>query len=87
MTGKNFRGDNSAKRHFGARVKEGYTREQFQTAIHNCLCDKFHKENPKYLTPEFITRPDKLEKYINYTPGGKISGFKQTMMESISDIQ
>jgi len=66
MTGSNFKGDASAKRHFDARIKDGYTLEQFQTAIHNCLSDEFHQKNPNYLTPEFITRPDKIEKYLNY---------------------
>jgi hypothetical protein len=36
-------------------------------AIKNCSIDKYHIENPKYLTPEFISRPDKIEKYAYAT--------------------
>jgi hypothetical protein len=32
-------------------------------AITNCFNDDYHKENPKYLTLEFISRPDKMQKY------------------------
>jgi len=54
------------KRQFKARLKEGYTKEDIINAIKNCHNDPYHKENPKYLTLEFISRPDKLEKYSNY---------------------
>lgn len=45
-----------------------YTLEQIETAVRNCKADKYHIENPKYLTPEFILRPDKLEMYLNVKP-------------------
>jgi uncharacterized phage protein (TIGR02220 family) len=66
ITGRKFSGDQKARRQFFARLKQGYTPEQFGLAIVNCFNDKFHVENPMYLTPEFITRQDKLEKYLNY---------------------
>lgn len=66
ITGRKFKGDEKARRQFFARLKQGYTPEQFGLAIVNCFNDKFHLENPMYLTPEFITRQDKLEKYLNY---------------------
>lgn len=52
---------------FRARLKEGYTTEQIIQAVQNCFNDQYHKENPNYLTPEFILRNDKLDKYVNYT--------------------
>jgi len=68
-TNKNFRTiNNKTKSAFNQRIKDGYKKEDFMTAIINCFNDPYHKENPKYLTPEFISRPDKLEKYLNATP-------------------
>lgn len=65
-TGKNIRIINAkTKAQFNARLKEGYTKEDIMKAIRNCSMDKYHIENPKYLTPEFISRPDKIEKYAN----------------------
>jgi uncharacterized phage protein (TIGR02220 family) len=68
ITDRKFRGDEKSKRQFFARLKQGYTPEQFGLAIQNCMNDEYHLQNPKYLTPEFITRQDKLEKYLNYVP-------------------
>lgn len=60
-----YRGSDKIKRQYSARIKEGFTLEDFEKAIKNCKKDKFHRENTKYLTPEFITRSDKLEMYLN----------------------
>lgn len=66
-TGKNIRVVNDkTKRQFNARLKEGYTKADIFNAIKNCHNDDYHKKNPKYLTLEFISRSDKLEKYSNY---------------------
>lgn len=62
----NFKGDEKAERQFKQRIKGGATLDDFEQAITNCMSDPFHKENPNHLTPEFITRSDKLEKYLNY---------------------
>jgi len=51
-----------------ARLKEGFTIEDILKATENCSKDKYHIENPQYLTPEFITRTDKLQKYLNSKP-------------------
>jgi len=59
--------DDKTKRQLNARIKEGFTIKEIYQAIENCKNDKFHIENPKYLTPEFITRTDKLQKYLNYS--------------------
>jgi uncharacterized phage protein (TIGR02220 family) len=67
-TGKNLRLINpKTKAQFLTRLKEGYTKEDIMKAIINCSVDKYHIENPKYLTPEFISRADKIEKYANAT--------------------
>ena len=54
-----------AKTAFNARLAEGYTKSDFATAIKNCYNDDFHKQNPQFLTLEFISRQDKLDKYLN----------------------
>lgn len=41
-------------------------------ALENAMQEPYHIENTfNDLTPEFITRPDKLEKYLNYVPKKK----------------
>lgn len=70
ITGKSIRIVNDkAKKQIKARLKEGYTKEDLLTAIENCYKDKFHMENNhQHLTLEFISRPDKLEKYSTMKP-------------------
>ena len=65
LTNKNCKVVNSKTRaQLKARLKDGYTKQNIKDAIINCYNDKHHKEsNHKYLTLEFITRPDKLERY------------------------
>ena len=65
ITGKQFRGTDKDMRQFNARIKEGFTLQDFEVAITNCKNDEYHRNNPKYLTPEFITRADKLQKFYN----------------------
>lgn len=64
--------DDKTKGQLNARIKEGFTDEDFITAITNCKKDSFHIDNTKYLTPEFITRADKLQKYLNVSTGKRI---------------
>jgi uncharacterized phage protein (TIGR02220 family) len=67
-TGKNFRVINSkTRKQLEKALKEGYTKDDIRRAISNCAKDPFHIDNPKYLTPEFISRIDKIEKYANAT--------------------
>lgn len=65
LTGRKFRySDKKAERQLKARLKDGYTREDFEVAIKAMLQDPYHKETTfRYMTPEFITRSDKLERY------------------------
>lgn len=70
---KGYRGDTKSSAAFGARLKQGYTTEHFETAIRNASADPFHVENGfKYLTPEFFCRQDKLEKFLNATVKPKV---------------
>lgn len=65
-TPSRYRLDDKIRRQLKARLKEGYTSEDFKTAIINCKNDPYHIETGlKYLTPEFITRPDKLQTHLN----------------------
>ena len=48
------------------RLKEGYTKEDIVNAIRNASKDPFHMDsNYKYLTLEFLTKPDKLDRFVN----------------------
>jgi len=62
---RKFRVTESVKSKLKARLKD-YSKAEIIQAIDNAHLDNYHKEtNFKYLTPEFILRPDKLEKFIN----------------------
>jgi len=65
ITGKKTRIVNDkTRKQILARLKEGYSKLDLQEAIENCFKDKYHIEtNHDYLTLEFISRSDKMEKY------------------------
>ncbi len=79
VTGKKSRTvDKKAKAQLLARLKEGYTKDDIGKAIRNCANDRHHKENNlKWLTLEFISRPNQFDKWINTIPieQPKKSGF------------
>ena len=81
ITGRRFRyTDRKAERQFKARLKDNYTRADFEKAINAMLKDPFHKEqNYKYMTPEFITRADKLEMYMQ--AGEKLKSKREELSE------
>jgi len=55
-----------AKKQINAALKEGYSKEDIVRAIINASKDQHHIDsNYKYLTLEFITRADKLERFVN----------------------
>jgi len=65
LKNKKFRtGVSKVKSNLAARLKQGYTIEEIKSAALNCSKTTYHIENPHHLTPEFITRQDKLEKYL-----------------------
>lgn len=65
VTGKNCKVvPEKAKSQFKARLKESFTKDDIANAIQNAYNDNYHKEtNHKYLTLEFISRADKLERF------------------------
>jgi uncharacterized phage protein (TIGR02220 family) len=66
ITGKSYRGDKKSETAFNARIKEGYKTEDILEALENAIKQDNHvKNNFRYLTPEFITRQDKIELYKN----------------------
>jgi hypothetical protein len=63
---KNFKGCSKSRRQFNTRIKEGYTKIEMLEAFENAIKDQYHIEtNFRYITPEFITRQDKVEKFKN----------------------
>ena len=49
-----------------ARLKDGYSKQDILDAISNSIKSDYHKgENFKYLTPEFFSRSETLDKYSN----------------------
>jgi uncharacterized phage protein (TIGR02220 family) len=68
-TGRKFRGiSTKAKKGFNNIIKQGYTKKDIRDAIVNCFNSEYHQENRQYLTPEFISRMEKFEKYFDSKP-------------------
>jgi uncharacterized phage protein (TIGR02220 family) len=64
VTGRSFKVVSArSKKQIKDRLKEGYSKEDLVTAINNCFNDKYHQDNRHYLTLEFISRSDKMEKF------------------------
>lgn len=62
--GKKFRVmPKKASHQLTARLKEGYTADEIVTAALACSRTEYHRKNKHHLTPEFITRDDKLQVY------------------------
>lgn len=54
----------TVKDKYKARLKEGFNKSHIMKAIENAVKDQFHIDsNYKYLTIEFFSRPDKLDKF------------------------
>lgn len=65
VSGRNFKSNEKIKSSLKARLKD-YSKDEIKKAIVNAHNDTYHKEtNYKYLTPEFILRPDKLDRFLN----------------------
>jgi len=58
--------DSKTRKQYEARIKDGYTNDQIISSLKSFMTDSYHKDSGlKYLTPEFMTRPDKIEKGLN----------------------
>lgn len=55
------------KEAINARLKEGWTVEDFKVAIDNQVKEWTGTDFEKYLTPDTLFRPSKFEKYVNNT--------------------
>jgi len=64
--------DAKTKRQLSARLKDGYTVDEIIKATENASKDVYHKDHRQHLTPEFITRADKLQKWLGADAGQKI---------------
>lgn len=74
FTNRKFRVTDKVKRSLIARSKV-YTKKQIIQAVQNAHKDQFHIETKfKHLTPEFILRTDKIEKFLNVT-GNSSAGY------------
>lgn len=59
---------NQVKAKYNARLKNGYAKNDFKTAIINCSKLQFHKDNNfQYCTPEYFSRAEILDKYSEVT--------------------
>lgn len=62
----NFRGNKKIQSSFEARLKEGFTVDDIILATKEAMGEQNHIEvNFKYITPEFMVRIDKLERFLN----------------------
>lgn len=69
IMGTQKRGDVKSKKQFGARIKEGWLLSEILQALKNARKNDYHMESGyQYLTPEFITRSDKLDKFYTEKP-------------------
>lgn len=64
ITQRQYKGDSTSEKNFPARIKEGYTKENFIKAITTASKDKYLVDG-NWLTPEYITRSKSLDKWIN----------------------
>lgn len=75
IKGSKYKPTNKVEIQFNARLKEDFTVEQMLTALKNAMKSRYHMETEyKYLTPEFFTRSDKIEMYLNESNNNQSSG-------------
>ena len=67
--GRNFKTiSNQVKAKYNVRLKDGYSKSDFKTAMLNCSKLQFHKDNNfQYCTPEYFSRAEILDKYSDVT--------------------
>lgn len=68
-TKKNFKAttwESKALKKFRGLIDSGYNYNDFKTVIKNMLDDE--NVDDKYITPEYVCRSDKFEKYFNVKP-------------------
>lgn len=66
IKGSKYKPTKKIETQFNARIKESFTVEQMLTALRCAMKSKYHIDTGyRYLTPEFFTRSDKIEMYLN----------------------
>ena len=85
-TGRNFKVINkTVKGKYLARLKDGYSKQDILDAISNSIKSDYHKgENFKYLTPEFFSRSETLDKYSNVNNKPKENNVKSLIPKGVS---
>ena len=85
-TGRNFKVINkTVKGKYLARLKDGYSKQDILDAVSNSIKSDFHKEkNFKYLTPEFFSRSETLDKYSNTNNKPKENNVKSLIPKGVS---
>jgi len=64
--GKGFRVLDETK---SKNILKIYSSEEIRQAVLNAIQDEYHiSKNYQFLTPEFFTRKEKVEKFLNFTP-------------------
>ena len=85
-TGRNFKLVNKkVQGKYLARLKEGYSKQDILDAVSNAVKSDYHKgENFKYLTPEFFSRSETLDKYSNVNNKPKENNVKSLIPKGVS---
>ena len=85
-TGRGFKVINkNVKGKYLARLKDGYSKQDILDAVSNSIKSDFHKEkNFKYLTPEFFSRSETLDKYSNTNNKPKENNVKSLIPKGVS---
>ena len=85
-TGRNFKVINkTVKGKYLARLKDGYSKQDILDAVSNAVKSDYHKgENFKYLTPEFFSRSETLDKYSNVNNKPKENNVKSLIPKGVS---
>ena len=88
-TNRSFRTINkNIQAKYKARLKDGYTKKDIQTAIDNAVKSDYHKANGfKYLTPEFFSRADKIDLYSQTTEKEYVSPEQQRVINVMAEIE
>ncbi len=78
-TGRGFKViNNKVKSKYKARLKDGYSKKDIISAINNSVETKFHKDNGfNFLTPEFFSRAETIDKYATKTKTKSVSVTKE----------
>ena len=81
-TKRNFKIINEAtKKKYRARIKDGYNSKDIANAIENAVNSDYHKDNNfTYLTPEFFSRSETLDKYSNVNNKPKENNVKKSLI-------